>query len=186
MVSWGLTADLLHTRLAMAVLPIVTYPDPRLETPCEPVEEFGEQLRRLADDLVETMHHAPGIGLAAPQVGRGERVAVVDLSVGADPDELLVLVNPRVLEEEAEVREEEGCLSFPDLMLVVPRPRRVVVEYQDLEGNPRRIEAEDLLARCLHHEIDHLDGVLFLERVSPLKRDLARRKITKRIRAGDW
>lgn len=170
----------------MALLPIVKYPDPRLETVTEPVEEFDGDLRQLAEDMVQTMHHAPGIGLAAPQVGRSERLAVIDLSVGAEPDDLLILVNPRVVEVEDEVREEEGCLSFPDLMLVVPRPRRVVVEYQDLEGNARKIEGEDLLARCLHHEIDHLDGVLFLQRVSSLKRDLARRKISKRIRAGDW
>lgn len=171
---------------AMAVLPIVKYPDPRLETATEPVQDFDDDLRRLAEDMIETMHAAPGIGLAAPQVGRSERLTVIDLSSGSDPDDLLVLANPRVVEEEGEVREEEGCLSFPDLMLVVPRPRRVAVEYQDLDGETQRIEAEELLARCLHHEIDHLDGVLFLSRVSPLKRDLARRKIGKRIRGGDW
>lgn len=138
-------------------------------------------------DMIETMHGAPGIGLAAPQVGRRERVAVVDLSSGADPDELLVLVNPRVAEEaDEEDKDEEGCLSFPDLTLLVPRPAAVTVEYQDLEGASRRLEAEGLLARCLHHEIDHLDGVLFIERVSPLKRDMTRRKIEKRIRADDW
>ena len=170
----------------MAVLPIVKYPDPVLDEPCAPVEEFGEDLRQLAADMIATMHDAPGIGLAAPQVGRSERLTVIDLSSGSEPDELLVLVNPRVVEREGEVREEEGCLSFPDFMLVVPRPERVVVEAQDLDGKPLRIEAEELLARCLEHEIDHLDGVLFLDRVSTLKRDLARRKINKRIRADDW
>ena len=170
----------------MAVFDIVKYPEPVLSTPTEIVERFDDELARLAADMIETMHAAPGIGLAAPQVGRTERITVIDLSVGSEEDELLVLVNPRVLEAEGEIREEEGCLSFPDLMLIVPRPERVVVEAQDLEGNAFSIEAEELLARCLHHEIDHLDGVLFLDRVSPLKRDLAKRKISKRIRAGEW
>lgn len=170
----------------MAVLSIVKYPEPCLDVVCPPVLDFDDTLRQLARDMVETMYNAPGIGLAAPQVGRQERLTVVDLSVGAEPDNLLVLVNPVVAEEHGEVREEEGCLSFPDLMLIVPRPERVAVEAQNLDGEPFRIEAEGLMARCLHHEIDHLDGVLFLQRVSPLKRDLARRKITKRIRADDW
>lgn len=170
----------------MAVLPIVKYPDPVLAETCAPVETFDEDLRQLAQDMIATMHDAPGIGLAAPQVGRNERLTVIDLSVGTESDELLVLVNPRVVEQDGEVREEEGCLSFPDLMLIVPRPERVVVEAQDLDGKTFRIEGHELLARCLHHEIDHLDGVVFLERVSPLKRDLARRKINKRIRAGEW
>ncbi len=170
----------------MAILDIVKYPETVLAEPTNPVENFGDELRQLADDMVATMHAAPGIGLAAPQVGRSERICVVDLSVGETDDDLMVLVNPRVIEEEGTVRDEEGCLSFPDLMLVVPRPERVVVEAQDLEGNPLQIEGEELLARCLHHEIDHLDGVLFIDRVSPLKRDLARRKIKRRIRADDW
>lgn len=170
----------------MAVLSIVKYPEPCLDEVCSPVLDFDDTLRELARDMVETMYDAPGIGLAAPQVGRHERLTVVDLSVGAEPDNLLVLVNPVVVEEHGETREEEGCLSFPDLMLIVPRPERVAVEAQNLDGKPFRIEAEGLMARCLHHEIDHLDGVLFLQRVSPLKRDLARRKITKRIRADDW
>lgn len=170
----------------MALLEILKYPDPGLEQVCPTEERFDDTLRKLARDMIETMHHAPGIGLAAPQVGRHERLTVVDLSSGTEPDELFVLVNPVVLETHGEVREEEGCLSFPDLMLIVPRPERVVVEAQDLHGKPFRVKADELLARCIHHEIDHLDGILFLERVSPLKRDLARRKINKRIRADDW
>lgn len=170
----------------MSALAVVKYPDPRLEEPTETVEEFGDELRALARDMVETMYRAAGIGLAAPQVGRSERICVIDLSVGADPEQLHVLVNPRVVDQQGEIREEEGCLSFPDLLLVVPRPARLAVEYEDLEGVTQRLEGEELLARCLHHEIDHLDGVLFIERVSPLKRDLARRKIAKRIRADDW
>ncbi|HEX9701151.1 MAG TPA: peptide deformylase [Acidobacteriota bacterium] len=162
------------------------YPAPGLQEPSEPVESFDERLRRLADDMVETMRAEAGIGLAAPQVGESVRLTVIDLSGGSDPEQLMRLVNPRVELEEGEDREEEGCLSFPDLTLVVPRPQRVVISAQDLEGKPFSIEASGLLARCLHHEIDHLDGVLFIDRVSPLKRDLALRKITKRIRAGDW
>ncbi len=170
----------------MAVLEIIKYPDPRLDQVCPTVEQFDDALRRLAQEMIETMHDAPGVGLAAPQVGRNERLTVIDLSSGTESDELLVLVNPVVLETHGEVREEEGCLSFPDLMLIVPRPERMVVEAQDLHGKLFRVKADELLARCLHHEIDHLDGILFLERVSPLKRDLARRKINKRIRADDW
>jgi peptide deformylase len=170
----------------MALRTLVKYPAPGLQEPSEPVESFDERLRRLADDMVETMRAEAGIGLAAPQVGESVRLTVIDLSGGSDPEQLMRLVNPRVELEEGEDREEEGCLSFPDLTLVVPRPQRVVISAQDLEGKPFSIEASGLLARCLHHEIDHLDGVLFIDRVSPLKRDLARRKITKRIRAGDW
>jgi len=170
----------------MALRTLVKYPAPGLQEPSEPVESFDERLRRLADDMVETMRAEAGIGLAAPQVGESVRLTVIDLSGGSDPEQLMRLVNPRVELEEGEDREEEGCLSFPDLTLVVPRPQRVVISAQDLEGKPFSIEASGLLARCLHHEIDHLDGVLFIDRVSPLKRDLALRKITKRIRAGDW
>jgi len=170
----------------MSILDIVKYPAPVLCKSTKSVENFDASLRELATDMVATMHAAPGIGLAAPQVARSERLCVLDLSVGENEDDLLILVNPRVVEEEGTVSDEEGCLSFPDLMLIVPRPERVVVEAQDLDGNPIRVEGEGLLARCLHHEIDHLDGVLFLERVSPLKRDLARRKIKRRIQAQDW
>ena len=150
------------------------------------MERFDDELRALAEDMLETMREEAGIGLAAPQVGESLQLTVVDISGGTDPDQLLALVNPRVDLEEGEVTEEEGCLSFPDLILVVPRPARVVVTARDVDGEPLRIEAEGLLARCLHHEIDHLKGVLFIDRVSPLKQDMARRKIAKRIRAGDW
>lgn len=165
---------------------LIKYPDPGLQEPCEPITEFGEGLRQLADDMVEIMCDEAGIGLAAPQVGDGVRFTIVDVSGGADPDQVLYLVNPRVELEEGEEREEEGCLSFPELILAVRRPARIVVAAQDLEGNDVSIEADGLLARCLHHEIDHLAGVLFIDRVSPLKRDMTRRRIAKRIRAGDW
>ncbi len=170
----------------MAPRALVKYPDPGLQESCADVAEFDEELRRLADDMIETMRAESGIGLAAPQVGQQVRLTVIDLSGGSDPEQLIRLVNPRVEEEEGEIREEEGCLSFPDIILAVPRPARVRVSGRDLEGNDVEIEAEGLLARCLHHEIDHLNGVLFIDRVSPLKRDMTRRRIAKRIRAGDW
>lgn len=170
----------------MAPRTLVKYPDPGLQKACEPVTEFGEELRRLADDMVETMRAEAGIGLAAPQVGEAVQLTVIDLSGGAEPDQLIKLVNPRLEVEEGELRDEEGCLSFPEVILTVPRPARVVVSGQDVDGEPVTIEAEGLLARCLHHEIDHLNGVLFIDRVSPIKRDMTRRRIAKRIRAGDW
>lgn len=171
---------------SMALRALVKYPDPGLQEVCERVDEFGPDLRRLADDMVETMRAESGIGLAAPQVGVAVQLTVVDLSGGSDPEQLIRIVNPRVKTEEGELREDEGCLSFPDVILTVPRPARVVVSGHDLDGEDMEIEAEGLLARCLHHEIDHLNGVLFIERVSPLKRDMTRRRIAKRIRAGDW
>ena len=170
----------------MALRSIVKYPDPGLQEPCDRVVEFDDDLRELAQDMVATLRAEAGIGLAAPQVSESIQLTVVDISGGTDPQQLFYLVNPTVESEEGEIRDEEGCLSFPDVTLVVPRPARVVVAAQDLDGNPIQIEAEGLLARCLHHEIDHLNGVLFIERVSPLKQDMARRKIAKRIRAGDW
>ncbi len=170
----------------MPLRSIVKYPDPGLQEQCDRVEEFDDDLRELAADMVATMRAEAGIGLAAPQVAEGVQLTVVDISGGTDSEQLLYLVNPTVELEEGEIRDEEGCLSFPELILVVPRPARVVVAAQDLDGNPIQIEGEGLLARCLHHEIDHLNGVLFIDRVSPLKQDIARRKIAKRIRAGDW
>ncbi len=170
----------------MAARTLVKYPDPGLQEPSRLVESFDDELHRLADDMVETMRAEAGIGLAAPQVGEAVRLTVIDLSGGADPEALLRLVNPKLELEEGESHEEEGCLSFPEVILTVKRPARVVVSGQDLEGKPVTIEAEGLMARCLAHEIDHLDGVLFIDRVSPLKRDMTRRRIAKRIRAGDW
>lgn len=170
----------------MALRELVKYPDPGLQESCALVADFDDDLRGLAEDMVETMRAESGIGLAAPQVGRAVRLTVIDLSGGSDPEQLIALVNPEVDVEEGEVREEEGCLSFPDVILTVARPERVVVSGQDLDGEAVEITADGLLARCLHHEIDHLNGVLFLDRVSPLKRDMTRRRIAKRIRAGDW
>jgi peptide deformylase len=136
--------------------------------------------------MVETMYAAPGIGLAAAQIAVPLRVIVVDLSVGQDKDQLIALVNPEIVEREGEQRYEEGCLSVPGYGGSPSRPARVVVKGLDLEGRERRYEGTELLARAFCHEIDHIDGLLFVDRLSPLKRDLLKRKLRKRARADDW
>ena len=170
----------------MALRRIVKYPEPVLLTRSVEVTEIDADIRQLVADMVETVHAAPGVGLAANQVGVARRVAVVDLSVGQDPSQLLVLVNPRVLSFEGNQVEEEGCLSIPGITELVQRPARVEVEAMNLEGDTFRVRGEALMARALLHEIDHLDGILFLERLSPLKRRLIRKRIQKLIRSGEW
>lgn len=154
----------------MAVLEILQFPDPTLRRRAERIPHVDERIVRLAQDMAETMYRAPGIGLAAPQVGVAERLIVVDLSAGERPGELITVVNPEILCKEGDLRMEEGCLSVPDLRETVTRCRRVVVRGTDLEGRSLEIEGEDLLAVALQHEIDHLDGVLFLDHLSQLKR----------------
>lgn len=170
----------------MARRPIVLYPDPVLLTPTAPIERIDDEIRELARDMVETMYSAPGIGLAANQVGVAKRLCVVDLSVGETPGDLHVLINPRVVASSGVEVGEEGCLSFPDILLDIERPFAAIVEATGLEGETVRIEAEGLLARAMQHEIEHLDGRVFLQNVSPLKRELIKRQIKKRIKAGDW
>lgn len=165
---------------------IVKYPAPGLEEICAPVESFNSELEELATDMVETMYSAPGIGLAAPQVGVNIRLIVVDITAGQENGHKLILVNPEVTEFTGKQKEEEGCLSIPGLTAVVERPAWVKVSAQDLDGVPFEIVGDDLLARVLCHEIDHLEGILYLDRLSPLKRDLLKRKIRKLIRAGEW
>jgi len=164
----------------------VRYGDPRLLAENAEVDPTAENLSGLLDDMVKTCHAAPGIGLAAPQIGVNKRIAIVDLSVGADPDALLVLVNPVVVEEAGEQKEEEGCLSVPDICEKVIRPARVRVRAADAAGTVREIEATGLLARALSHETDHLDGRLFLHRLRGLKRDLTWRKVERRRERGVW
>ena len=170
----------------MAVRPIVLYPDPVLLRPTRQVEVVDQAVRDLIRDLIETMHAAPGIGLAANQVGESHRVCVVDLSVGEEPGDLKVLVNPRVIAVEGSQVDEEGCLSFPDITLEVERAVRATVGALDGDGRPITVTGEGLLARAMLHEIEHLDGQTFLRNVSPLKRQLVTRQIRKRIKAGDW
>lgn len=169
----------------MAVLPIRIYPDPVLRVECPPVDRFDDELRRLASDMIETMHAAPGVGLAAPQVGVELRLAVVDLSVGEDPEALLVLVNPELVEEEGRESEVEGCLSIPDLTEKVERPFQVVVRAQDLEGERFEIEADDWLARAILHEMDHLDGVLFVDHLRGLRKERAKRQLRKLVESRE-
>ena len=170
----------------MARRPIVLYPDPVLLTLTREVETIDDEIRTLVADMIETMYAAPGIGLAANQVGVGKRVCVVDLSVGETPGELKVLINPRILEAGGSDTAEEGCLSFPDITLDIERPFTATVEAQGLDGKTFRIEAEGLLARAMQHEIEHLEGRTFLQNVSSLRRELVKRQIKKRIKAGDW
>jgi len=168
----------------MAVREILIIGNPTLVKKAEPVDRVDEEIVRLAGDMVETLHAAPGIGLAAPQVGVSKRLIVVDLSVGERKDDLIVLVNPEIVRKEGKVICEEGCLSVPDIREKVARPYRVTVSGLDLEGQTVEVEAEDLLARVLCHEVDHLDGILFVEKLSPLKRKLIRKKLKKNAAAG--
>jgi peptide deformylase len=168
----------------MAVLEILTIGHPMLSKKAERVEKIDPALVRLAMDMVETMRRAPGIGLAAPQVNVGKRLITIDLSVGEKEDELIILVNPEIVRQEGEVVGEEGCLSVPDIREKVARPYRVLVKGQDLEGREVEIEGEDMMARVLCHEVDHLDGKLFTDRLSPLKKTLIRKKLKKTADTG--
>jgi len=163
---------------------IVKIGDPRLLASNADVDAPSEELPGLLDDMFETCHAAPGVGLAAPQIGVNRRVAVIDLSVGADPNARLVLVNPVIVESSGEQKEEEGCLSIPDVTERVWRPSRVKARFQDASGAPQEVEATGLLARALCHEIDHLDGILYVDRLRGLKRELTWRKIEKSLARG--
>jgi peptide deformylase len=168
------------------ILTIVKYPEPVLSQPGEPVTEFDADLRKLVADMFETMYAGQGIGLAAPQVAVSKRLAVIDLSMGKDPEDKLVLINPEIIFHEGRQYEEEGCLSFPEIREKVVRSSKVSVRAQDETGKWFEMDGEDLLSRCLQHEIDHLDGMLFIFRMSALKRNLSLRKIRKMQSAGEW
>lgn len=171
----------------MAIRDIVKYGDPRLVARNEPVTDFDDpSLAALVADLKQTCWAAPGLGLAAPQVGVNLTLAVVDLSVGKDPSQVLVLVNPVVVDAQGTIRDEEGCLSLPDLVETVERPEKVTVEAFDERGLRRALDGRDLLARAFCHEIDHLGRRLFVDRLSPLKRGLILRKVLKRRKQGAW
>lgn len=167
-------------------LKIVKYPEPVLQQPGEPVTEFNDELRKLVADMFETMYAAQGIGLAAPQVAVSKRVTVIDLSMGKDPSKKLVLINPEVIFREGKQYEEEGCLSFPEIREKVVRAAKVSIRAQDENGKWFEMDGEELLSRAFQHEIDHLDGMLFIFRMSALKRDLALRKIRKLQRESNW
>ena len=170
----------------MAVLPIVLYPDPVLLRPTRPVDAITPAIRELVRDMVDTLYAAPGVGLAANQVGAPWRLLVVDLTVGERPEERKVLINPEITATEGSQVGEEGCLSFPDITLEIERSFRAGVRGLDLDGNKVELVGEALMARALLHEIEHLDGETFLRNVSPLKRELIKRQIRKRMKTGDW
>src|SRR5579859_2721739 len=168
------------------ILPIIKYPDPVLEMPCTPVERFNDQLRQFVDDMFETMYAAQGIGLAAPQVNRSIQLTVMDVSFKQDPALKMVLINPQIIQKEGKQRGPEGCLSIPEFREEVTRAMQCTVHAQDVEGKHFEITGQELLARCMQHEIDHLNGILFLKHLSVLKRDMIRRKIKKLIKLGEW
>lgn len=157
-----------------------------LERETEPVSEFNDDLRALVEDMFETMYAAPGVGLAAPQVGLSLRLTVIDVTAGEEKGNQIVLVNPEIAHEEGSQKGEEGCLSIPGFSAIVERPFKVVCKAFDVEGNPIQVEGQDHLARVICHEVDHLEGVLYLDRISPIKRDMIKRKIRKLARAGKW
>ncbi|MCX6565679.1 MAG: peptide deformylase [Candidatus Aminicenantes bacterium] len=168
----------------MAIRPIITIGHKTLSRKAAPVEEIDDDVRLLARDMVETLHAAPGIGLSAPQVNAGVRLIVVDLSIGENPDELIVMANPEITAQEGACVREEGCLSVPEVFEKVSRPQKITVRGLGLDGREKIIEAQDLLARAFCHEIDHLEGKLFVDRLSPLKRSLIRKKFKKAAAAA--
>ncbi len=169
------------------IYPIVKYGDPVLENPAETVTEFDTpELNSFLADMFESMYAAKGVGLAAPQIGVGRRIAVIDTSAGEDPSKRLVLINPEIVRSEGGQTEEEGCLSIPGFREPVKRGRKVTIRAQNAKGEFFEMTGEDLLARAFQHETDHLNGQLYINRISVLKRDLIRRKIRKMMKSGDW
>ncbi len=169
------------------IYPIVKYPDPVLLQKTATITTFDADLRKLVDDMFESMYAAEGIGLAAPQIGILKRITVIDISFGKEADQKLVLINPEIISRAGgKTHEEEGCLSLPDIRDKVSRDATVIVRAQDIHGKWFEVSGAELLGRAMQHELDHLDGVLFIDRLSRLKRDLTLRKIRKAIRNGEW
>ncbi len=168
------------------IYPVIKYPDPLLAKKAEPVTVFDKDLAKLVDDMFESMYAAEGIGLAAPQIAISKRIFIVDVSFGKEPKDKLVLINPEILSHEGKQTEEEGCLSLPDIRDKVNRAMHVRVRAQDVTGKWFEVEGDELLARAFQHENDHLDGVLFIDRVSRLKRELILRRIGKLQKNGEW
>lgn len=169
----------------MAVLEILKFGHPILTKRAVPVEKIDGEIIELAQNMVETMYSAPGLGLSAPQVNVSKRLITVDLSAGENKDDLIILINPEILHKEGKVVQEEGCLSVPKIFEKIARPSKVVVRGLDLKGKEKIIEAQDLLARVFCHEIDHLNGKLFIEWLSPLKKNLVKKKLKKQVEAGE-
>ena len=168
------------------IYPIVKFGDPVLEKPAAPITVFDEELRKLADDMFESMYAAHGVGLAAPQIGIAKRIAVIDVTFKEDPEAKIVLVNPEIIHTEGRITSNEGCLSLPDFREKVTRARTVTARAQNLEGKTFEVTGEDLLARALLHETDHLNGKLYISHISALKRDIMKRKIRKLVKQGEW
>ena len=167
------------------LLPLLRYGAPVLHEPASPVAAVTPEIDRLVTDMVETMYAAPGIGLAAPQVGVSRRLLVIDTSSRTEPDQILVLANPELVEAEEEIEAEEGCLSVPEYSAKVKRARRVAVRGHNRHGHPVEVRGEDLLARAIQHEIDHLEGTLFIDRLSPFRRETAKKKLKKALAARE-
>jgi peptide deformylase len=165
---------------------IVKYPDPVLSKKGATVTEFGPELAQFVEEMWASMYEAHGIGLAAPQIGVSKRITVIDVNFKEKPDEKLVLINPEIIQREGKQFEEEGCLSLPEIREKVQRAARVKVRAQDVNGEFFEAEGEELLARAIQHEVDHLDGILFIDRISALKRDLVKRRIRKLQKNGEW
>jgi len=170
----------------MALMEIVTWPNPILDEPGDPVVKFDDELKKLVGDMFETMYSAPGVGLAAVQVGVSKRLFVMDCSGGKDPDQRIVMINPEVIHVEGNQNGEEGCLCFPGIFTPVERSLRAIVRAQDINGIEFELDDTELTARCMLHETDHCDGIVFLNKMSPLKRELAKRKIKKLQKLGKW
>jgi peptide deformylase len=168
------------------IYPIVKYGDAVLEKPSAPITKFDDALAKLADDMFESMYAAHGVGLAAPQIGISRRIAVIDVTFKEDPDAKIVLVNPEIIHVEGKLTSNEGCLSLPDFREKVTRPRKVTAKAQNLKGETFEVTGEELLARALLHETDHLNGKLYISHISALKRDLIKRKIRKLNKMGEW
>ncbi len=168
------------------ILPIRKFGDDVLRLPAEPIAEIDQPLQKLIDDMIETMYAAPGVGLAANQVGVARRLMVIDLSVGKRPGECHVFINPEIIDSEGEVTEEEGCLSIPDFVEIVTRPEKVKLRYLDRNGKEREMWGEGLMARAMCHEIDHLNGTLFVDHLRGFKKEKILKKISKLARSGMW
>jgi peptide deformylase len=168
------------------IFPIVKFGNPVLEKPAEKVTAFDDELKKLVEDMFESMYAAHGVGLAAPQVGISRRIAVVDITFKEQPQAKMILINPEIIHTEGRHAQSEGCLSIPDFRENVSRPRVVTIRAQDLTGKIFEHTGEDLLARAFQHETDHLNGKLYISHISALKRDLIKRKIRKLVKAGEW
>jgi len=168
------------------IYPIVKFGDPVLERPAAPITIFDDELRKLVEDMFESMYAAHGVGLAAPQIGISKRIAVIDVTFKEDAKAKIVLINPEIIRTEGRLTTDEGCLSLPDFREKVTRPKKVTARAQDAEGKAFEVSGEELLARALVHETDHLNGKLYINHISALKRDMMKRKIRKLMKQGEW